>query len=145
MFVVACKKTQTTYTTLTRSLQYEWTFTMRVNSGCGPLIMELEHCLFSCFLPVVFGAEVSSVDRQIFALPLRYGGLAIVNPADYCYKSSLHSTALLQSSSCFFDIVWNPHTLELSLLLRNCAACRVVGKGGYGWTRTQTWTQTEEF
>jgi len=47
------------------------------------------------FLPALFGVEVSSVEHQIFALPLRYGGLGIVNPvavADYCYKSLLHST-----------------------------------------------------
>ena len=53
-----------------------------------------------------------SVERQIFALPLRYGGLGIVNPADYGYKSSLHSITFLQSSSCFFDVVWNPHTVH---------------------------------
>jgi len=62
---------------------------------------ELEHCLSSCFLPALFGVEVSLVECHIFALPLRFEGLGIVNPvavADYCYKSSLHSTAFLQSS-----------------------------------------------
>ena len=49
----------------------------------------------------LFGVEVSSVERQSFALPLRYGGLGITNPAtvaDYCYESSLRTTAFLQSS-----------------------------------------------
>ena len=74
---------------------------MRVNFSCGPVMMEFEHCLTSCFLLALFGVEVSSVERQIFALPLRYGGLGITNlvtVTDYCYESSLCTTAFLQSS-----------------------------------------------
>ena len=59
-----------------------WTFLLRVilHCNCSQLFQELELLLFSRFLPAMFGVEVSAVERYLFALPLRLGGLGICNP-----------------------------------------------------------------
>ena len=59
---VASTQPQLAYAALTRSLQYEWTFLLCVVPQCGPLFQELELSLFSCFLPAMFGVEVSAVE-----------------------------------------------------------------------------------
>ena len=55
---------------------------MRVTPKCGLLLAELEYCFFSCFLPALFGVEVSAAERQLFALPSCFGGLGVWNPVN---------------------------------------------------------------
>jgi len=98
---VASLQPQGAYAALTKSLQSEWLFTLQVIPHCGPLFADLEKSLSSCFLPALFGVEVSSTERQLFSLPLQFGGLGIFNPvamSDYCYDSSVRSTLLLRKS-----------------------------------------------
>ena len=66
----ALTQPQLAYAALSRSLQHEWTFLLRVVPQCGQLFQELEMSLFSRFLPAMFGVEVSAVERRLFALPL---------------------------------------------------------------------------
>ena len=48
---VASLQPQGAYAALTKSLQSEWLFTLRVIPHCGPLFADLEKSLSSCFLP----------------------------------------------------------------------------------------------
>ena len=44
---------------------------------------------------------MTSSERQVFGLPLQYGGLGIINPvaiANHCFDSSVHSTTFLCQS-----------------------------------------------
>ena len=52
---VAESQPQATFSAVTKSLQFEWTFIMRVIRDCGPLFSELEKCLSSNFIPALFG------------------------------------------------------------------------------------------
>jgi len=57
--------------------------------------------LSTCFLPALFGVEVLATERQLFSLPLQFGGLGVFNPMamhGFCYDSSVHSTLLLRNS-----------------------------------------------
>ena len=76
----ASSQPQLAYAALSRSLQHEWTFLLRVVPLCGQLFQKLDLSLSSHFLPAMFGVEVSAVERRLFALPLRLGGLGIYNP-----------------------------------------------------------------
>ena len=51
---------QLAYAALTKSLQHEWNFLLRVVSQCGPLFQDVELSFFSRFLPAMFGLEVSA-------------------------------------------------------------------------------------
>ena len=97
----ALTQPQLVYAALTKSLQHEWTFLLRVVPQCGELFQELEMSLFSRLLPALFGLEVSAAERRLFALPLRLGGLGICNPvslASRLYNSSIHCTEHLVRS-----------------------------------------------
>ena len=86
------------FVAVTKSLQFEWTFLLRVVPG---LMTELENCFSLHFLPALFGVEVSAAERRLFALPLRYGGLGVSNPvimANVCFDSSVRSTSFLRDS-----------------------------------------------
>ena len=95
---IALSQPQLAYTAVTRSLQFEWTFLLRVLHDGGALFQDLESSLASNFLPAIFGVEVSSAERDLFSLPLQMGGLGITNPvtaASSCFSSSIHSTTSL--------------------------------------------------
>ena len=95
---IAVTQPQLAYVAVTRSLQHEWTFLLRVLKDCESLFCDLEFALASSFLPAIFGVEVSLAERGLFSLPLRMGGLGICNPmtsASHCYSLSRQSTASL--------------------------------------------------
>ena len=79
----ALTQPQLAYAALSRSLQHEWTFLLRIVPRCGQLFQEIELSLFSRFLPAMFGVEVSAVERRLFALPLRLGSLGICKPVSW--------------------------------------------------------------
>ena len=65
---------------LTKSLQCEWVYLQRVVSDCHSLFAPLENIIFSLFLPAMFGCEISSLEFELFSLPVRFGGLGILLP-----------------------------------------------------------------
>jgi len=79
---------------------------MRVVPDCGPLFQELEHTILHHFLPIIIGVKISTAERDLFALPLRFGGLGMNNPVSmaFClFDSSVHGTVTLtNSNTCSF-------------------------------------------
>ena len=59
------------------------------------LFIPLEKCIRDTFIPAILGRSVSDIHRRMFALPVRFGGLGIVNPvemADREYQTSIRIT-----------------------------------------------------
>ena len=82
--MIATTQPQAAYAALTKSLQHEWSYIQRVVPGCESSFHEIEHMLANDLLPTIFGCEVSPVERELFTLPARMGGLGIVNPTEMC-------------------------------------------------------------
>jgi len=63
----------------------------------------LEKSLSTCFLHVLFGVEILATERQLFSLPLQFGGgLGVFNRMamyEFCYDSSVCLTLLLRNSN----------------------------------------------
>ena len=98
---IASTQPQLAYTAFTRSLQHEWTFLLRVIPNCHGVFQDLEHVIGAIFLPALFGVEISSEERDLFVLPLRMGGLGVINPvvaATGVHEFSVCSTAVLTRS-----------------------------------------------
>ena len=98
---MASSQPQAAFAALTKSLQSEWLFSLGVIPHCGPLFVDLESSLSSCFLPALFGVEVSAIERKLFSLPLQFDCLGVFNPVAmlaYFYDSSVRSTMLLRHS-----------------------------------------------
>ena len=84
------------YCALTRSLTSEWTYLQRVVSGCDEEYAPLRDALQRVFTPALLGREILEREHALFALPAKYGGLAIPDPvstAPAAFSVSLEATA----------------------------------------------------
>ena len=98
---IASTQPQLAYTAFTRSLQHEWIFLLRVIPNCHGVFQDLEHVIGAIFLLALFGVEISSEEQDLFVLPLRMGGLGVINPvvaATGVHEFSVRSTAVLARS-----------------------------------------------
>ena len=59
------------------------------------MLAPLESAVRSCFLPKLLLFSVSNVERELFGLPVRFGGLGICNPALTSEKQYTFSRELL--------------------------------------------------
>ena len=95
---IAKDQPQAAYVALTKSLQNEWSFLQRVVPHCGHHFQQVEK---SNFIPSLLGHDITPLDRDLFSLPVRLGGLGIRNPtttADSLYSTSRHATQLLSNA-----------------------------------------------
>jgi hypothetical protein len=77
---MAKNQPQAAYVALSRSLQNEWLFLQRVVPHCGGHFLRVENALASDFIPSLLGHDITSLDRDLFSLPVRYGRLGIRYP-----------------------------------------------------------------
>ena len=73
---------QAAYAGFCKGLQHRWTFTQRTIPGIAELFRPLEEVIRGKFLPALLGREINDIERRIFALPVRYGGLGIPDPTN---------------------------------------------------------------
>ena len=82
----------------TKGLCQRWTFLQRTVPGIAELFEPLEKVIAHTFIPAIVGREISELQRDMLALPVRYGGLGLANPvktADREYETSRLVTANL--------------------------------------------------
>ena len=96
---------QSAYCVFTKSLQAEWIYIQRILPGIGHLFAPLEEAIADVFIPALLGTVTidpsdRSLYRDIFALPVRKCGLAIMDPtktADAAFKASTVMTGYMVS------------------------------------------------
>ena len=88
---IGISQPQAAYCAFTRSLQSEWTFLQRVVLDCSQLFIGLQDVISNVFIPYITGFGVMPVDRLLFSLPVRMGGLNINNPSE-TYLRSYHTS-----------------------------------------------------
>ena len=86
---VARRYPQTAYAGVTKSLQMEWTYLMRVTDRAQDSFAPIEEALERAFLPALLAEPEAAVaeKRPLLALLVRQAGLGIPNPvtsADGC-------------------------------------------------------------
>ena len=95
---IAETEPQVAFSALTKSMQFQWNYVQRVVPGCQSLFDELESVIAEKFLPAIFGCEVSSLERELFSLPARMGGLGVFKPnemTEMLFNSSKNSTKVI--------------------------------------------------
>lgn len=65
---------------VSRSLQFEWNYILRVVPHCGNLFVSLRYAINNVFWPSLFGDVVTDTGKSIFSLPARLDGLGIRDP-----------------------------------------------------------------
>ena len=89
------------YCALTRSLSCEWAYVQRVIGEHDDEYGPLRDAIQQFFTPAILGREVLHEEHELFALPAKYGGLAIPDPtltATVAYSVSKQATSILQQS-----------------------------------------------
>ena len=92
---IALDEPQAALSGFTKALCHRWTFVMRTIQDTKELFIPLENCIREKFIPSIIGRCVSDLHRRMFALPVRFGGLGIVNPVDMVereYQTSVKIT-----------------------------------------------------
>ena len=79
--MIAKAHPQAVYTALVKSVQCEWQFLQRTVEGCGHWFEPIEEALSARLLPALLQVPtISPEERRLIALPVRFGGLGIVDP-----------------------------------------------------------------
>ena len=78
---IAEEEPQLAYAAFTKGLAHRWSYTQRTIGDIGHLFDPLEDVIRHTLIPKLVGRDVSDLERDMIALPLRFGGLGIQNPA----------------------------------------------------------------
>lgn len=95
---------------LTKCLRGEWVYYKHVIPDCSSLFSDITEKLRSLFLPVLFECEITSLEQQLFLLPMRFGGLGLSDPtatAVDLFTASRHATQVIICAikqACLFQI-----------------------------------------
>ena len=93
--VIAKDEPQAAFSAFNIALSRRWSFIQRTISGISELFQPLEDVIREKFIPAIVGKHISDIERRMFALPYRHGGLGIQNPvltADREYSTSIEVT-----------------------------------------------------
>ena len=86
---IAKDEPQAVYSSFTKAISHRWTYVQRTVPDIQHLFIPLEEAIREKLIPAIIGRKVSNIERRIFALPVRLGGLGIRDPT----KSSQEFTA----------------------------------------------------
>ena len=92
---IAKDEPQAALSAFTKALCHRWTFVQRTIPDTKELFVPLEKYIREHFITSVIGRNMSDTHRRLVALPVRLGGLGIINPveaADKEYQTSVKVT-----------------------------------------------------
>ena len=100
-----------------------WTYVMRTTNGISDLFLPLEEAINNILIPSLIGRTLTPLERRIFSLPAKYGGMGILNPVEIAeteYAASLNitrilATAIKDQSISFEGIDWEQMKREKSM------------------------------
>lgn len=93
---------QVSYAAFTFGLRHRWTYLMRTLPGIENLLQPLERAISDVLIPSLIERNCSEEERSLVALPVRVGGLALINPSDTAdaeYSASVRVGAPLVSKT----------------------------------------------
>ena len=98
---IAVTQPHAAYAAFTHGLKHKWTYLIRTIPNIADLLQPLEDAIRHKFIPSLTGQSALNCEtRELMALPIRHGGLGIINPTrnnSYHHKSSQSITAPLVS------------------------------------------------
>ncbi len=95
---IALSQPQAAHAAFTHGLVGKWVFLCRTCQEISGQLQPLEDVICQRFIPALTGRECDSDVRSMLALPVRHGGLGLINPtklAQVEYQNSRHTTSPL--------------------------------------------------
>ena len=100
---IAKDEPQAAYSCFTKAISHRWTYVQRTIPDIATLFEPLEVAIKYVLIPALVGRTISDLDRKIFALPVKLGGMGIYNPvmnADAAFEASSLITRNLTNIIC---------------------------------------------
>ena len=94
---IAEDEPQLAYCAYTKGLCHRWKYFQRTVPNISSLFQPLENAIRELLIPKLFGREVSNEERDLFSLPLRFGGMGIQNPVDTADSEFMASSAITRN------------------------------------------------
>ena len=92
---IAKEEPQAVYACYTKAVSHRWTYIQRTIPGISNLFAPLEEAIKEKLIPALVGRKINNLEREIFSMPVRYGGMNILNPierADQEFRASVFIT-----------------------------------------------------
>ena len=83
------------YACYTKAVSHRWTYIQQTIPGISNLFAPLEEAIKEKLIPALVGRKINNLEREIFSLPVRYGGMNILNPierSDQEFRASVFIT-----------------------------------------------------
>ena len=77
----AMSQPQATYAAFSFGVRHKWTYFLQTIPNIEDLLQPLEEAIRPVLIPTLLNRTISNQDRRILELPVRLGGLGIVNPS----------------------------------------------------------------
>ena len=77
----ALSQPQACYATFTFGLKHPWTYFMRTLSDIEDLLAPLERAIADALILSITGHNCTEAERELLALPVRMGGMGLINPS----------------------------------------------------------------
>ena len=125
------------YSAFTHGLCNKWTYFLRTIPGISSLLKPLEAVISSKFIPTLTGRFVSNDERALLALPIRMGGLGIIDPqtvSDSEFAASEKVTFPLVGLILQQEMSFGCHIVDAQRLAKSEVNCcfQAPGSGGEG-------------
>jgi hypothetical protein len=89
--VIASSEPHAAFAAYTHCLQSQWTFLCRSMPANPQLFQPLEDSIRTVFIPALLRREINDLERDLFSLPARMGGMGICKPTEQCISSHNNS------------------------------------------------------
>ena len=92
-----------TVSAFTKAISHRWTYVQRTVPNIADLFEPVEKAIRDTLIPAIVGRKVNDIERKIFELPVKLGGLGLYNPtktADTEFNASTRITADLTRIIC---------------------------------------------
>ena len=77
---IAKDEPQLAYSSFTKAISHRWTYVQRTVPNIADLFEPLEHAIRETLIPNLIGRKINDVERKMFELPVKLGGLGLYNP-----------------------------------------------------------------
>ncbi len=88
----AMSQPQACYAAFTFGLRHQWTYYLRTLPDIEDLLEPLERAIADVLIPSITDHHCTKSERELVALPVRLGGLGLINPRN---EASIKTTATL--------------------------------------------------
>ena len=124
---IASKEPQLAYAALVFGLSKRWSYLMRTTPNISLLLAPLEEKIKNTLIPQLTGHQCTAIERELFSLPARFGGLSIPNPtemSDREYTNSTKATDTLRQKMLQQEISLNINWQEQAKIKANISSAK---------------------